>query len=122
MALSEEILKELKGKLIIEKERLKKELRKIAQPVDDDEYKTIYEDIGEEKDENATEVQMYANRLAVKEDLERQLKDVENALKKIEEHKYGICEKCGKEIEIERLKAYPAAKTCIRCARENQGE
>ncbi|MCK5533484.1 TraR/DksA family transcriptional regulator [bacterium] len=45
----------------------------------------------------------------------RILGNVEDALLKIEKGTYGSCEKCGKEIEIERLKVMPFAKFCINC-------
>jgi len=45
------------------------------------------------------------------EDLKGQLREVEDALKRIEEGTYGICEKTGKPIPVERLEAYPAART-----------
>ncbi|MCD6489235.1 MAG: TraR/DksA C4-type zinc finger protein, partial [Thermodesulfobacterium sp.] len=47
--------------------------------------------------------------------LELKLRNINLALKKIKEGKYGICEKCHKPIEIERLKARPEAKLCMKC-------
>ena len=47
--------------------------------------------------------------------LENKLKDVIAALKRIENGAYGICENCQKEISLERLRANPSAKTCIKC-------
>jgi len=47
------------------------------------------------------------------ERIRRELKDVEDALKKIEEGSYGICEKTGKLIPVERLEAYPSARTVV---------
>ncbi|RAX58581.1 molecular chaperone DnaK suppressor DksA [Helicobacter monodelphidis] len=41
--------------------------------------------------------------------------DIEIALMKIEEGEYGICEMCGEEIRIDRLKVKPHAKYCIIC-------
>lgn len=38
-----------------------------------------------------------------------------NSLEDIENGEYGICEECGKEIAIERLKARPVARRCIHC-------
>ncbi|MFD8557240.1 TraR/DksA C4-type zinc finger protein [Streptosporangium canum] len=29
---------------------------------------------------------------------------------------YGVCESCGRPIVVERLRARPAARTCIECA------
>jgi DnaK suppressor protein len=45
------------------------------------------------------------------EDLQAQLEEVKAALKRIAEGTYGICEKTGKPIPVERLEAYPAART-----------
>src|SRR5262245_17446702 len=52
--------------------------------------------------------------VAIDKELEPHLNDVKAALEKIENHTYGTCEICGKTIEIERLKANPAAKTCMK--------
>jgi DnaK suppressor protein len=41
-----------------------------------------------------------------------------NALEKIEDGSYGICEMCGEEIPIKRLKAIPDARCCIACQTE----
>jgi len=51
-----------------------------------------------------------------KEILEKRVKKIEKALKKIEEGNYGFCEKCGKNIEEERLKIDLAAEFCRSCA------
>ena len=49
-------------------------------------------------------------------DRERQkLVQIEEALKKIDEGSYGVCESCGDEIDEERLIAMPFAKLCLSC-------
>jgi DnaK suppressor protein len=40
---------------------------------------------------------------------------IKKALNKIEEQLFGICEFCGEEIDIERLKLRPGADLCISC-------
>jgi DnaK suppressor protein len=40
---------------------------------------------------------------------------IRNSLEDIENGEYGICEDCGREIAIERLKARPIARRCIKC-------
>ncbi|HBM79826.1 MAG: TraR/DksA C4-type zinc finger protein [Clostridiales bacterium] len=42
-------------------------------------------------------------------------KRIEDALERINNGKYGICEICGREIEKERLNAVPYANLCIDC-------
>ena len=44
-----------------------------------------------------------------------ELKQIEEALKKIKEGTYGICDMCGINIPIGRLKAKPFAKFCTEC-------
>ena len=47
---------------------------------------------------------------------ERQLiYELDDALKKIEEGKYGICEECKGLIPKTRLKALPYARLCLKC-------
>ncbi len=46
------------------------------------------------------------------------LKEIDLALRKIESGAYGICENCGAEISLERLKAIPWTRYCASCAEE----
>ena len=43
------------------------------------------------------------------------IKKIRQSLEDIENGEYGICEDCGEEISIERLKARPVTSFCIRC-------
>ncbi|MFD2371089.1 TraR/DksA C4-type zinc finger protein [Brevibacillus sp. GCM10020057] len=40
------------------------------------------------------------------------LKEIDQALKRMDEGTYGVCTVCGKEIPVERLEALPQAQTC----------
>ncbi len=46
----------------------------------------------------------------------------EEALRRIDEGKFGICEEHGLEVSIERLEALPYATRCIECKREQEKE
>ena len=49
-------------------------------------------------------------------DREREkLRHIDEALMKIEEGEYGICEECEEEIPVGRLKVVPFARYCVRC-------
>jgi len=116
MILSKEILAELKEKLVEEKNRIENELSKIGKPTTDSgDYSTNFNEMGEDEDENASEVEEYTDNLALESNLERQLKEILEALEKMKTGTYGKCENCKTEISLERLRAYPAAKTCITC-------
>ena len=47
--------------------------------------------------------------------LKRSLSDIDEALKRIANGNYGICEDCGKPILLERLRIMPVAKRCTLC-------
>jgi DnaK suppressor protein len=40
---------------------------------------------------------------------------IQEALQRLNDGEYGICEQCGEEIGIERLKARPVTTLCIDC-------
>jgi len=49
-------------------------------------------------------------------DREREkIRNIEDALTRLEEGEYGICEDCEEEIPIGRLKAMPFARLCVKC-------
>lgn len=56
--------------------------------------------------------------LGLKDALETDKAKIERALRRIEEGTYGICERCGREIPEERLRAVPTTSLCIRCQKE----
>ena len=43
------------------------------------------------------------------------IKKIKSALDRIENGKFGICEKCGEDISFERLTARPVTTYCIEC-------
>jgi len=44
------------------------------------------------------------------------LAEVDSALERLQSGTYGICERCGKPIPVERLLARPVARHCVTCA------
>lgn len=114
MALKQEKIVEFRTKLVAAKKRLEADLGVIADKNEDGDFETKFpESIGDRVDENATEVEMFADNLAVEDTLENQIKDINEALARMEAGTYGVCEKTGRDIPVERLEAYPAARTVV---------
>lgn len=117
MTLDNKTLAGFKEKLLAEKIRLEKNLSRFASPTDTPgDFKTNFNDIGTDRDENASEVEEYSDNLALEDNLEGQIREINEALEKIENGTFGLCQKCQKEIGLDRLEAYPAAKECMDCA------
>jgi DnaK suppressor protein len=45
---------------------------------------------------------------------------IEEALERIEDGSFGICEKCGEDISEQRLKARPVTTHCIDCKKKEE--
>jgi len=78
-------------------------------------------DIGDEGDRADKERTHEVSILLSARDREKLLA-IEEALEKIEEGTYGVCEDCGDEIGSGRLKAMPLAKLCVTCQSRNEKE
>lgn len=50
----------------------------------------------------------------------RELAEIEDACERIRSRQYGICQECGRNISLARLKALPYATLCIRCQHERE--
>jgi len=107
-----------KSKLEQEKKELEERLNNIAVKDPDiaENYEAKYPNIGSHSDENAEEVEEYVKNISEEQQLEVDLVGVNNALERIEKGTYGKCVNCGEDIGEDRLKAFPAAENCIKCA------
>lgn len=117
-----ELIEQLKTKLAEEKLSIEKELESFAKKDENIQHNWDVKHPNRENgnmEEEADETQEYDNLLSLEHSLELKLRDVALALEKIERGNYGKCEKCGKEIEEERLLAYPEAKLCIECNKQS---
>lgn len=116
-----EMLAALKQRLEAEQRELEKGLQKFAVkdpnlPDDWDTKFPQFEGSTAHPEESASEVEEYDMLLDVEYNLETRLKEVNEALKRIAQNAYGVCEKCGKDILRDRLEANPAAATCVVCS------
>ncbi|MFP4084027.1 MAG: RNA polymerase-binding protein DksA [Desulfonatronovibrio sp.] len=51
------------------------------------------------------------------------IQKIDQALQRIEEGSFGVCDECGDDIAIPRLKARPVTTLCIKCkSRQEQAE
>jgi|SRR5690606_2954894 len=114
---SPEFIADQKSKLETQRNELKSELEKIARfdeasgsyiPLQPDFESGTSEDSGD----SSLESEVEQTNDAIMTDLEQTLNEVDAALEKIENGNYGVCESSGDYISEDRLRAYPAARTC----------
>ncbi len=105
--MSKSNLKDIKEKLLAERELLIQKLKGSDLSIDD----------SETPDPVDLAVRNYSKnvQLAVSENESRQLTLIDEALLRIEDEEYGQCQNCEKEINAKRLAAIPWARYCLDC-------
>lgn len=71
-------------------------------------------------DTDAAEQFGHHNVEGLKKEIDRKLIQIRKALSRIRIGKYGICEKCGRMIDTDRLMVFPEATVCIKCKKEKE--
>lgn len=122
--MKKEFIKEMEESLSKEKKRLEDELTQIStkNPKAEGDFMADFPEMGDKEDENAEEVATYSTNLTLERTLESSLRDVEAALKKIENGTYGTCKYCNDDIAEKRLRARPASSSCIECKKQMKQE
>ncbi|MEK9175796.1 MAG: TraR/DksA family transcriptional regulator [Patescibacteria group bacterium] len=64
-------------------------------------------------DEIADQEEEYENRVSIEAGLEIRLREINDAIERIKHGGFGICKEKGEPISEERLRANPAANTCV---------
>jgi len=111
-------LKQSESKLIAEKKLLEAELNTVGRrnPDNPNDWEPKHTDTNTDSADSlevADEIETYQNNISILNSLELRYNEVLKAIEKIHQNKYGICEVGGEKIEVDRLEANPAAKTCI---------
>ena len=70
--------------------------------------------------DDASEAFEQAKDLALRQNAEKVLSQINDALERFEQGTYGLCERCGSEIDPARLKALPYVTLCLRCQQRQQ--
>ena len=79
------------------------------------------ENLGDEAD-TAREVSETELALSVAEIRSSEVAEIEEALRRIVDGTYGVCDVCGEPIPAARLRAAPSARLCLPCQKKSEGE
>jgi RNA polymerase-binding transcription factor DksA len=115
-------LKELEKKLLEERAQIERELKELEEDLH---HHTQSEISGEDiyEDEYAESGSATFERekdLSIELSLKDTMEQINRALERIKNDTYGICQRCQKPIEIERLRAIPYAELCIQCKKKEE--
>ncbi len=109
----------VKRKTLTEAERKKLEKER-AETVAELEHLREYLRTEPEHTSDEVDLDVYEREknLALVRRMEQRIGEIDTALRAAKKGTYGICERCGKPIDPERLKALPQTTLCIKCKNE----
>jgi DnaK suppressor protein len=94
----------LNDRILAQQERARQELEP-SQALDD----------REDRSDRADSALAFGSRFT------EQQREIDDAISRIERGQYGVCEDCGRAIDVERLEAQPTARRCREHARRADG-
>ncbi|MEW6059444.1 MAG: TraR/DksA C4-type zinc finger protein [Actinomycetota bacterium] len=116
--IGEDKMKDLRTALEQQRENLHKEIADLGGDPNSDDAEI---DVERGFADSAHSTAERARVLSVMKALRANLRWVTRALKKMDLGTYGVCERCGTQIAIERLEALPWAILCIECKQKGEG-
>jgi DnaK suppressor protein len=114
MALSERDREALRAALEQRRNALVEEIRAQLARSDDEHYVDLAGRVADTGDASVADLLADVGAAMAERDV-RELREVEAALGRMREGTYGECVDCGADIDLQRLRANPAAMRCIRC-------
>jgi len=115
ISLKEKKMREIKKKLIAQKKEL---LSEAVEALNKLPGQIVFPDLG---DQASAEIdRSFMLRLRGRE--RKLLKKIEDAIDRIEQGLFGICDKCGEAIDIKRIEARPVTTMCIECKTQQEEE
>ncbi len=109
--MTNENLEKFKNLLLKEKAGLEEKIKKLNDPDFGDDIDSLEEESDETEEMGTT--------IALSGSFSDRLSGINEALGKIDDGTYGICENCGKEISMELLEVDPESKLCKDCKSKN---
>jgi DnaK suppressor protein len=77
-------------------------------------------DAGDDSADAGAKTFQREHELALTQNARELLAQIEQALARIEEGSYGVCESCGEPIGKARLQAFPRAVLCVSCKQREE--
>jgi len=117
--MTNEEIKKFQDRLVLEKEKLETQLSSFAQKSSDGGYNfdSIKQIVGDSPEDDVLEEELFIRNMSIENALEQRLKEILEALAKINKNEYGTCERCHKVIEDKKLEVNPASDFCISCSK-----
>lgn len=119
--LSKEELEQVTRQLQIHREVLQAHLQGIRRMAQQERYAEVAGAVHSQSDESFAELSTALSNASAGREADA-LYDIDEALQRLRSNSYGYCLECGQAIERKRLLAYPTARRCLQCQREQENK
>ncbi|MFH1665273.1 MAG: TraR/DksA family transcriptional regulator [Candidatus Omnitrophota bacterium] len=122
---TQEDLKSIRAELVKKKAQIIEEIINLKGGVNHQSFKDASGDLSGysfHMADMATDLYDRQFSLELAEGERERLFDLDDAIKRIDNNKYGRCDMCGDAIPKQRLKAMPQAEFCIKCQEKQEKE
>lgn len=113
-ALTDRQLSEFRQLLKNRYQALREEIRAELLQSDEERYQELAGQVHDVEEAAVADLLVDLNLAGIDRHIQ-EIRDIDAALIRIAEGSYGICIDCEQPIGVERLKAYPTAKRCLKC-------
>jgi RNA polymerase-binding protein DksA len=113
-ALTDRQLSEFRQLLKNRYQALREEIRAELLQSDEERYQELAGQVHDAEEAAVADLLVDLNLAGIDRHIQ-EIRDIDAALIRIAEGSYGICIDCEQPIGVERLKAYPTAKRCLKC-------
>ncbi|MEN6373000.1 MAG: TraR/DksA C4-type zinc finger protein [Armatimonadota bacterium] len=104
--------------LLDERTRLLEQIKRLQRRSDSEDQSDEFGELADYDNhpaDAASETYEREKDLAMDENIDDMLEEIDRALEKIDAGNYGTCDRCGRDISKARLEAVPYAAFCIEC-------
>ena len=112
-------LEHLRAKLLERQRVLTEEVRQKREQAATEGNEDAAGGVGDAGDESVTRMIADLDISEAGRDLE-ELRDIDDALSRMDDGRYGKCDECGLEIDYRRLEAQPTAIRCVACQAQHE--
>jgi RNA polymerase-binding protein DksA len=110
MPAREQFIVEERHKLLDEQKSTRRALERLRE--------ALREEVDVDAEEGEPDLIEREKNVALVSQMEYKLEGIDAALRALDKGTYGLCERCGKEISMERLEVKPDATLCVQCQSE----
>lgn len=106
---------EIRAALTARRDELRAEHEQMIVEINDLQRDRLTDSAGDDQADTGTKTFEREQEISLANTILDRIGQVERALERLGEGEYGWCERCGSQIPVERLAAFPSATLCVTC-------